>query len=154
MSKALGIDIYTDIFITYFFSKYDCKKLEEVFENEFIIGLKYFQTNTLKEVKKQIPSIRKNLLDLSSNKFKNFYWYLFTFNSTKILSFEVVEIYFNNLFLKKYLIVQFFLQFLKRKFYYPLIIDRFYEYYYDLKKIPKKKNKKIIIKIFSWTLIF
>ncbi len=65
MSKALGIDIYTDIFITYFFSKYDCKKLEEVSENEFIIGLKYFQTNTLKEVKKQIPSIRKTLLDLS-----------------------------------------------------------------------------------------
>lgn len=114
MGKALGIDIYTDLFITYFFFKCGCKKMEEVLENEFITGLKYFQCNTLKEVKNQIPSVRKILLDISSNEFKNFYRYLFTFNNSKILSFEIVEVYFNSLFLKKYPIVQFFLQFLKQ----------------------------------------
>ena len=173
LGKKLGIDIYTDIFITYFFFKCGCKRMEEVSENEFITGLKYFQSNTLKDIKKQIPSIRKGLLDISSNEFKNFYRYLFTFNNTKILSFEVVEVYFNNLFLKKYPIVQFFLQFLKQiksqglnkdqwecfldflldqgntfpkdyncESYYPLIIDQFYEYYCDLKKIPKKKMEE------------
>ena len=100
MGKTLGIDIYTDTFITYFFFRCGCKKMYEVTENEYVTGLKYFGCNSLNDLKKQIINIRENLLNLESNEFKDFYKFLFVFNTmntSKILSLEVVEVYFKSL---------------------------------------------------------
>ena len=117
MGKTLGIDIYTDIFITYFFFRCGCKSMEEVTEKEFITGLKYFKCNDLKELKTRILNVRETLLNLSSIQFKDFYNFLFTFNcgKGKILPFEVVEVYFNDLFSDQFPIAKYFITFLKEK---------------------------------------
>ena len=175
MGKTLGIDIYTDTFITYFFFRCGCKKMEEVTENEYVTGLKYFGCNSLNDLKKQISSVREYLLKFESNEFKDFYKFLFVFNTmntSKILSLEVVEVYFKNLFYNKFAISKDFINYLKaikcnglnkdqwecfldflldqgttfpKKYtceaYYPIIIDKFYEWYCDLKKIPRKKKE-------------
>ena len=47
MGKTLAIDIYTDIFITYFAYKCGSKQLEFITEPEYIKGLKAFKCNTL-----------------------------------------------------------------------------------------------------------
>ena len=112
---------------------------------------------------------------LASNEFKDFYKFLFVFNTmntSKILSLEVVEVYFKNLFYNKFAISKDFINYLKaikcnglnkdqwecfldflldhgttfpKKYtcdaYYPIIIDQFYEWYCDLKKIPRKKKE-------------
>lgn len=115
MGTTLGIDIYTDIFITYFFYKCKCKSMEEVTEQEYVTGLKSFKENTLAEVKKKIIKIREKLLDCSSPDFSNFYKFLFTFNvekKTKLIPIEVVEVYFNQLFKDQFAIVTSFLKFI------------------------------------------
>ena len=171
MGKTLEIDIYTDIFITYFFFRCDCKNMESVSETEYLQGLEYFNCNTLEEVKNQINYVREDLLDFQSNEFKEFYKFLFTFNASKILSIDIIEVYFQNLFYNKYPITKEFIQFLKETkqglnkdqwecfldfilyegnefpknydcgSFYPLIYDKFYEWYCDLHKIPREKNE-------------
>ena len=145
MGKTLGIDIYTDIFITYFFFRCGCKKMEEVTELEYINGLKYFGCNNLDGVKKQIINTKEKLLDLNSKDFKDFYRFLFVFNTNKLylkntkcqgLNKDQWECFLDFLlehgstFPKKY----------NCDSYFPLIIDKFYEWYCDTKKIPRAKN--------------
>ena len=79
MGKTLGIDIYTDIFITYFFYKCNAKSMEEITEKEYITGLTNFNCSDLKGVKNNIISIKEELLDLYSDDFKNFYNFLYKF---------------------------------------------------------------------------
>ena len=106
MGKTLGIDIYTDIFITYFLYKCDTKNIEYLTEDQFIKGLTAFKCNTIQEVKNKIMDIRGQLLLYESDDFKKFYNYLFDLNVTgsekdkksKSLPYEIVEIYFNSLF--------------------------------------------------------
>ncbi len=43
MGKTLGIDIYTDIFITYFSYKCESKQLDFITEAEYIKGMKAFK---------------------------------------------------------------------------------------------------------------
>ena len=171
MGKTLGIDIYTDIFITYFFFRCGCKKMEEVTELEYINGLKYFGCNNLDGVKKQIINTKEKLLDLNSKDFKDFYRFLFVFNTNKLLNLEVVEVYFKDLFYPQFNIAKDFIMYLKnskcqglnkdqwecfldfllehgstfpKKYncdsYFPLIIDKFYEWYCDTKKIQREKK--------------
>ena len=116
MGKVLGIDIYTDIFITYFFYKCGCKSMEEVTEQEYINGIKKFQVNSLKEVVPKIIKVREKLLDCSSSDFNGFYKFLFTFNvekKTKLIPIEVVEVYFTELFQDQFPLVKKFLKFIK-----------------------------------------
>ena len=54
MGKVLNIDIYTDIFITYFFYKCGCKSMEGVTEQEYVKGLKNCYVNSLDEL---VPKI-------------------------------------------------------------------------------------------------
>lgn len=51
MGKVLGIDIYTDIFITYFFYRCECKNFAEVTLEEYARGLQTFNVNNLADVK-------------------------------------------------------------------------------------------------------
>ena len=115
MGKTLGIDIYTDIFITYFFYKCNAKSMEEITEKEYITGLTNFNCSDLKGVKSNIISIKEELLDLYSDDFKNFYNFLYKFNvgNAKGISYEVVEVYFNDLFAPQFPITKEILAFLK-----------------------------------------
>ena len=123
MGKTLGIDIYTDIFITYFVYKCGSKQLEFITEPEYIKGMKAFKCNTLNEVKNKIIKIREQLLEIHNEDFKNFYDFLFDLNvpgseqerKKKSLSLEVVEVYFKSLFCDQFPVTKEFLQFLAEK---------------------------------------
>ena len=123
MGKTLDIDIYTDVFITYFVYKCGSKQLDFITENEYIKGMKAFKCNTLNDVKNKIMKIRGKLLEIHNEDFRNFYNFLFDLNvpgseqekKKKTLSLEVVEVYFKNLFVDQFPITKEFLQFLKEK---------------------------------------
>ena len=123
MGKTLGIDIYTDIFMTYFVYKCGAKQMEFITENEYIQGIKFFRCNSLAEVKNKITSIREDLLDIHNEDFRNFYNFLFDLNvpgsqqekKKKSISLEVVEVYFKSLFCNQFKIAKEFLQYLGEK---------------------------------------
>ena len=123
MGKTLGIDIYTDIFITYFAYKCGAKQLEFITESEYLNGLKFFKCNTLTDVKNKITTIRGELLDIHSEDFRKFYYFLFDLNvpgtegerKKKILALEIVEVYINSLFCEQFKIAKDFLKYLKEK---------------------------------------
>ena len=101
MGTTLGIDVYTDMFITFFFYKCGCKSLEEVSEDEYVRGLTAYNCNTLKDVKSKIENTREILLNIESAEFRRFYTFLYMFNfikKSKTIHIDVVEVYFNNLF--------------------------------------------------------
>lgn len=115
MGKVLNIDIYTDIFITYFFYKCGCKSMDGVTEQEYVKGLKNCYVNSLDELVPKIIQVRERLLDCSSTDFNQFYRFLFTFNvekKTKLIPIEVVEVYFNELFNDQFPLVKQFLKFI------------------------------------------
>ena len=123
MGKTLGIDIYTDIFITYFAYKCGSKQLEYITEPEYMQGLKAFKCNNLNEVKSKIMKIREKLLEIHNEDFKNFYNFLFDLNvpgseqerKKKSISFDAIEVYFNSLFCDQFPVTKEFLQFLTEK---------------------------------------
>jgi len=123
MGKTLKIDIYTDIFITYFAYKCGSKQLDYITEQEYITGMKAFKCNTLNDVQSKILKIRGKLLEIHSNDFRNFYNFLFDLNVSgseierkkKSIIFDVVEVYFKSLFCEQFPIVNEFLTFLKEK---------------------------------------
>ena len=123
MGKTLGIDIYTDIFITYFSYKCESKQLDFITEADYIKGMKAFKCNSLNEVKNKIMTIRAKLLEIHGDDFRKFYTYLFDFNvpgaeqekKKKSLPYEVVEVYFNSLFCSQFPVAKEFLTFLKEK---------------------------------------
>ena len=123
MGKTLGIDIYTDIFITYFSYKCESKQLDFITEADYIKGMKAFKCNSLNEVKNKIITIRAKLLEIHGDDFRKFYNYLFDFNvpgaeqekKKKSLPYEVVEVYFNSLFCSQFPVAKEFLTFLKEK---------------------------------------
>ena len=123
MGKTLGIDIYNDMFITYFAYKCKSKTLEYITEDQYIEGMTAFKCNTLNEVKGKIMDIRGQLLEIDNDDFQNFYYFLFDLNvpgsekekKNKALSYEVVEVYFNGLFCDQFPVVKEFLEFLKSK---------------------------------------
>ena len=123
MGKTLGIDIYTDIFMTYFVFKCGSKQMEFITEKEYIQGIKAFKCNTLAEVKNKIVTIREDLLDIHSEDFRNFYNFLFDLNvpgteqekKKKSISLDIVEVYFNSLFCNQFKIAKEFLKYLGEK---------------------------------------
>ena len=123
MGKTLGIDIYTDIFITYFAYKCGARQLEFITEREYLQGMNYFRCNSLADVKEKIMIIRGDLLDIHSDDFRSFYNFLFDLNvpgseqekKKKSISFEVVEVYFKSLFCSQFPIAKEFLKYLAEK---------------------------------------
>ncbi len=101
MGETLGIDIYNDTFITFFFFCCGMKNLEEVTEEQYLRGLAAFKSNRLSEVKNYILYVREELLDISSKSFREFYMFLFEVNyikKTKMIPYEAVEVYFDSFF--------------------------------------------------------
>jgi len=122
MGKTLGINIYEDVFMTYFMFKCNATTMEYITEAQYMTGLKALKCNTLNEVKNKITKIRENLLIIDTEDFRNFYNFLFSFNvqvkgaalKTKSLPYDIVEIYFKGLFFQ-FKIINEFLAFLKEK---------------------------------------
>ena len=106
MGKTLGIDIYNDIFITYFVFKCGANTLEYITEDQYLQGMKAFKCNALTEVKNKIQTIRGKLLEIDTPDFRSFYDFLFNLNvpgsekerKIKSLSYDIVEVYFKGLF--------------------------------------------------------
>ena len=123
MGQTLGIDIYKDLFITYFLYKCRAETLDYITEEQYIQGLKSFQCNTLNEVKNKIGQIRGKLLEFHDPDFRNFYDFLFRLNvsgdatviKTKSIDYENVEVYFKGLFCNQFKFMDEFLVFLKEK---------------------------------------
>ena len=123
MGKTLGIDIYTDIFMTYFVYKCGSNRLEYITEDEYVNGLKAFNCNSLNEVRSKITNVREELLVITTENFRKFYNFLFDLNvqgtetekKKKRISFDAIEIYFNSLFTNQFPIVGEFLIYLKEK---------------------------------------
>lgn len=116
MGKTLGIDIYTDTFITFFFFCCGMKNLEEVTKDQFKKGLTAFKCNSLAEVKYHIMDVKGELMDINSKIFKQFYYFLFEINyikKEKSISMEVVDVYFNSFFSDQFAFVRLFLIFIK-----------------------------------------
>jgi hypothetical protein len=70
-------------------------------------------------VKKYIISSKEELLNLSSQEFKQFYYFLFDYNldkknPKKTVDFEVVEIFYNQLFVNQFKIASKFLEYLAK----------------------------------------
>jgi len=111
----LDIDIYTNMFFTYFLFKAESYNLEKITEEEYNRGLKYFKIKSIKEYPKD--KIINFNLDIDSNEFKEYYLYLFQLNKSSkgnYIDYEIVEIYYSQLF-NKYDYVKEFLQFIKDK---------------------------------------
>lgn len=117
MGADLKIDIYSDIFIVYFCYRCECKQFGTISLEEFSRGVQSFGISTLVDVKKYIIKVKEDLLDLSSNDFKKFYYFLFEYlydkkNPKKQLPFDEVELYFKQLFGNQFKIVTSFLEFM------------------------------------------
>ena len=123
MGKTLGIDIYTDIFMTYFVFKCGSCNLEFITEDQYMQGMKALKCNTLNEVKDKITRIREKLLIIDEQDFRDFYNFLFNLNvpgtekdrKAKSISYDVVEVYFKGLFCNQFKFMNEFLTFLKGK---------------------------------------
>ena len=124
MGKTLGIDIYNDIFITYFVYKCKSETLEFITEEQYMEGMKAFKCNSLNEVKNKILSTREKLLEIHNDDFCNFYNFLFDLNvpgkeskekKSKLLGYDEVEVYFNQLFCDQFPFCKEFLVYLKEK---------------------------------------
>ena len=123
MGKTLGIDIYNDMFITYFLYKCGATTLEYITEDEFVQGMKSLKCNTLPDVKNKITKIRGEILLITSDDFRKFYEFLFNLNvpgnerdrKSKSISYDIVEVYFNGLFASQFPFIKEFLQFLKEQ---------------------------------------
>ncbi len=115
IGEDLGIDIYTDMFFPYFLYKCKAKKLEEITLNEYKTGLNAFYIKSIRSLPKSKLTSFKT--DITSKDFEDFYKYLYQINQTKskLVSYEVVEVYFKELFMNKYPFVENFLTFLKEK---------------------------------------
>ena len=123
MGNSLGIDIYNDLFITYFLYKCQATTLDYITESEFMLGMKDLKCNTLADLKGKITKIKERLLEITGEDFRKFYDFLFNINvpgsekerKTKSLSLDIVEVYFKGLFASQFKFIPEFLQFLKEK---------------------------------------
>ena len=124
MGKTLGIDIYTDIFMTYFIYKCGAETIDYLTEEQYMDGMKAFKCNSLAEVKNKILPTKEKLLEIHNKDFRNFYNFLFDLNvpgkeskehKGKSLSIDAVEVYFKDLFCDQFPLCNDFLEYLKSK---------------------------------------
>ena len=113
IGKDLKIDIYTHMFFPYFFYLCKAKNLEKITKDEYKNGLNFFHVDSIKKLTQ--TNINSWKMKIDNSKFKDYYMYLFNLNvMKKMVSFEVVELYFKNLF-SEYKFVYEFIDFLKNE---------------------------------------
>ena len=152
LGKDLNIDIYTNMFIPYFFYKCSAKKLDEVTKSEYNKGLNYFNVKSILNISKN--NINNFQFDIFKEDFKKYYEYIFNINNNKNnIDYEIIEIYFPELF-KKYKFVNDFITFLKEKNIKNLNKDQYFQFYELIKEIGNKFPNDYNSEIDSWPSLF
>lgn len=122
MGKAINIDIYSDLFMPYFFYKCDCSENGTCTLEEYSRGISYFKKKTFKELTSDYNTVKTKLISVEykntsyvrsygrdeedeKDEFKKFYLWLFEFNNfnkkekkDKKIQFEIAKFYWNALF--------------------------------------------------------
>ena len=110
IGTELNIDIDTNMILPYFLYRCGVKKLENISLNEYNNGLEYFKVSSIRNIDKNSWKMK-----FTQKEFKNFYTYLYELNAIKkIVPFEVIEVYFPQLF-ENIFFVKDFVNFLKKK---------------------------------------
>ena len=110
IGTQLNIDIDTNMFFPYFLFKCGVKKIENITLKDYNNGLDYFNVSSIRNIDKNCWK-----MNFTQKEFKNFYAYLYELNAIKkIVPFEVIEVYFPQLF-NKISFVKDFVNFLKKK---------------------------------------
>ena len=152
IGKDLNIDIYTNMFIPYFFYKCSAKKLDEVTKSEYNKGLNYFKVKSIMNISKN--NINNFQFDIFKEDFKKYYEYIFNINNNKNnIDYEIIGIYFPELF-KKYKFVNDFIIFLKEKNIKKLNKDQYFQFYELIKEIGNKFPNDYNSEIDSWPSLF
>lgn len=104
------------MFITYFCYRCESKQFGALSVEEFSRGLASFNANTIKEIKSHVIKIKEDLLNITTEDFRKFYYFLFEYNlpvkTKKLLDYDYVELYFNLLFGHQFKIVAKFLDYM------------------------------------------
>ena len=127
MGTAIEIDIYSDLFMPYFFYKCESSENGVCTLDEYSRGLIYFKRKTFKELKNDYLTVKEKLIKVEYNlgksysrsansvyqnrnedetdEFKKFYLWLFEFNNMnkkdkkdKKIQFEIAKFYWEALF--------------------------------------------------------
>jgi len=124
MGKALSIDIYSDLFMPYFFYKCGCFEVGKCSLQEYATGLSALGRKTFSELKNDYNSVKEKLLKVEytradksqrryyysndedeTDEFKKFYFWLFEFNlqnkqekKDKKILFEIAKFYWEQIF--------------------------------------------------------
>lgn len=122
MATALEIDIYSDLFLPYFFFRCDSSEVGVCTLEEYSRGMSFFKKKTFKELKSDLLPVKEKLLKVEfiperntnryyynrepeTDDFKKFYLWLFEFNNmnkkekrNKQIQFEIAKFYWNALF--------------------------------------------------------
>lgn len=123
MGNELKIDIYSDLFMPYFFYKCSCSKMGECSLQEYANGLTILKKKSFGELKTDYNKIKEKLINVElkdksqqkrnyyeydedqSDEFKKFYFWLFEFNienksekKDKKISFEIAKFFWEQLF--------------------------------------------------------
>lgn len=122
MGKDIGIkDIYSDLFLIYFFFLCKAKQIDFLTEEEFASGLSALNVKEFKNVKNNMDKMQSNYMYTGRSnvaKLREFFAYLFTINverKTKTIEYDYVEFYFQKAFPGEKKLVQEFLKFLQKK---------------------------------------
>lgn len=107
------------MFITYFCYRCESKTFGSLNVEEFSRGLASFNATTVKEIKSKVVTAKEDLLNITTDDFRKFYYFLFEYNlpvkSKKLLDYDYAELYFNQLFGNQFKIVKKFLEFVAVK---------------------------------------
>lgn len=131
MGKALNLDIYSDLFMPYFFYKCGCFDVGKCSLQEYAAGLSALRRKTFQDLKNDYMSIKEKLLKVEYNppeknqkryyydsnyndqtdEFKKFYFWLFEFNvlnkqekKDKKIQYEIAKFYWEQVFDSYYFI--------------------------------------------------
>ena len=149
IGTELNIDIDTNMFFPYFLYKCGIKKFEKITLQEYETGLNYFKVSSIKQINKNCWKMK-----FTGEDFKNFYKYLYELNAIKkIVPFEVIEVYFPQLF-QNISFVKDFVNFLKKKGDNNGLNKDQWECFLELVKLYQNNYPKNYLVDDSWPILF
>jgi len=140
MGTAIDIDIYSDLFMPYFFYQCDSTETGSCSLEEYSRGMSHFHRKTFKDLKHDYLTVKEKLLKVEFNpkerqnsryyynnyeeekdEFKRFYLWLFEFNNMnkkekkdKKIQFEIAKFYWEAIFCS-YNFIKIFIEFLENE---------------------------------------
>ena len=137
------------MFFPYFLYKCGIKKFEKITLQEYETGLNYFKVSSIKQINKNCWK-----MTFTGEDFKKFYKYLYELNAIKkIVPFEVIEVYFPQLF-QNISFVKDFVNFLKKKGDNNGLNKDQWECFLELVKLYQNNYPKNYLVDDSWPILF